>query len=150
MGRFFQAVWRWCGGRGYQRDCRHVKDAADAAATGRRDPRADAHPGGPLDFADYVRQYRLTDADLRRRQRRLAIEFYLLFGAALFALGFGATTAVVTFGPGLALVDGLLALLFLAGAAARSLRAWQIRERRLGSFGEWARRPREWFPPPFV
>lgn len=100
----------------------------------------------PADFAHWVQYYRLTDADLRRLHRRHAVRCYGLFGGALCALGFGATTAFITFGAGLALVDGLLALLFLAGAAGHSLRAWQLRERRLGSFGEWASRPGAWVP----
>lgn len=101
----------------------------------------------PADFARWVQYYRLTDADLRRLHRRHAVRCYGLFGGALFALGFGATRAYLAFGWALALLAVLLALLFLAGAARSALRAWQIRERRLDSFGAWARTPAAWLPP---
>ena len=114
-------------------------------AGGRRERPAD--PDAPTDFAGWVRRFRLTDADLRTLHRRHAARFYFLFGGALFALTFGRPSAFVTFGPALALLAVLLALLFLAAAAGSSLRAWQLRERRLSSFGEWTRRPRAWFPP---
>ena len=116
-------------------------------AGGRRESPAD--PAEPADFAGWVRRFGLTDADLRALRRRHAARFYFLFGGALFASSFGATAALVAFGPALAGLALLLALLFLAGAAGHSLRAWQIRERRLGAFGEWASRPRAWFPPIF-
>lgn len=115
---------------------------------GRRRQRP-ADPAAPTDFAGGVRRFGLTDADLRSLHRRHAARCYLLFGGALFALAFGATSALVTFGPALAALAALLALLFLAGAAGHSLRAWQLRERRLGPFGEWVRRPGAWWPPPF-
>lgn len=108
-----------------------------------------ADPAAPADFAGWVRQFGLTDADLRRRHRRHAARCYVLAGCALFALAFGATSAFVTFGPALAALAGLLALLFLASAAGHALRAWQIRARRLGAFGEWAKTPAAWFPPFF-
>jgi len=108
-----------------------------------------AAPGEPTDFAGWARRFGLAEADLRNLHRRHAGWFTFLFGDALFALAFGATTAFATFGWRPALLAVLLALLFLAGAAGHSLRAWQLRERRLGSFGEWARRPRAWWPPPF-
>lgn len=101
----------------------------------------------PADFAHWVQYYRLTDADLRRLHRRHAVRCYGLFGGALFALGFGATRADLAFGWALALLAVLLALLFLAGAARSALRAWQIRERRLDSFGAWAKTPAAWLPP---
>lgn len=149
MRRLFRVVWRWFGGQSAQRDYRQVKDAVRDAANRRREPSTDSNPDGPLDFESHVRHRRLTEADLRRLRRQHASQFYFLFGCALFALAFGATTAFVAFGPALAALAVLLALLFLAHAAARSLRAWQIRERRLGSFGEWLRRPGTWFPPLF-
>jgi hypothetical protein len=111
---------------------------------GRRERPAD--PGEPTDFEGWVRRFRLSDADGQRLHRQHAGRFYFLFGGALFALAFGTTSAFVAFGPALALLAALLALLFLAGAAGSSLRAWQIRERRLGSFGEWAKTPTAWFP----
>jgi hypothetical protein len=108
-----------------------------------------AAPGEPADFAGWVRHFGRTDAELRTLHHRHAARCYFLFGGALFALAFGATRAFVTFGPALAALAVLLALLFLAGAAGHSLRAWQVRERDLHSFGAWARRPRAWFPPIF-
>ena len=114
-------------------------------AGGRRE--RPAAPGEPADFAGWVRHFGLTDAELRTLHRRRAARFYFLFGGALFALAFGATAAFATFGPARAALAVLLALLFLAGAAGHSLRAWQVRERRLGAFGEWVRRPETWFPP---
>ena len=109
-------------------------------AGGRRE--RPAAPAEPTDFAGWVRRFGLTDAELRTLHRRHAARFTFLFGGALFALAFGATAALVTFGPALAALAVLLALLFLAGAASHALRAWQIRERRLGSFGEWVRNAR--------
>ena len=111
---------------------------------GRRERPAD--PGEPTDFEGWVRRFRPSDADGQRLHRQHAGRFYFLFGGALFALAFGTTSAFVAFGPALALLAALLALLFLAGAAGSSLRAWQLRERRLGSFGEWAKTPTAWFP----
>lgn len=105
-----------------------------------------AAPGEPTDFAGWARRFGLTEADLRRLHRRHAARCALLAGGALFALAFGATAAFAAFGGGPALLAVLLALLFLAGAAGHSLRAWQLRERRLGSFGEWASRPGAWVP----
>ena len=116
-------------------------------AGGRRESPAD--PADPADFAGWVRRFGLTDAGLRTLHRRHAARCYLLFGGALFAASFGATAARVAFGPALAGLALLLALLFLAGAAGHALRAWQIRERRLGPFGEWAKTPGAWWPPPF-
>jgi hypothetical protein len=105
-----------------------------------------AAPGEPADFAGWVRRFGRTDAELQALHRRHAARFTFLAGGALFALAFGATAALVTCGPARAALAALLALLFLAGAAGHSLRAWQIRERRLGSFGEWVRTPAAWFP----
>ena len=116
---------------------------AGRASRGRERP---ADPAEPADFAGWVRRFGLTGADLRALHRRHAARFTFLAGGALFALAFGATAALVTCGPARAALAALLALLFLAGAAGHSLRAWQIRERRLGSFGEWVRTPAAWFP----
>jgi hypothetical protein len=77
---------------------------------GRRERPAD--PGEPTDFEGWVRRFRLSDADGQRLHRQHAGRFYFLFGGALFALAFGTTSAFVAFGPALALLAALLALLF--------------------------------------
>ena len=113
-------------------------------AGGRRESPAD--PADPADFAGWVRRFGLTDAGLRTLHRRHAARCYLLFGGALFAASFGATSAYLTFGGALAMLAILMALWFVAGAAGSALRAWQIRQRRLCAFGEWAKTPAAWFP----
>lgn len=118
------------------------------AGGGRAAPAVPAEPAvEPTDFAGWVGHFGLTDADLRTLHRRHAARGYFLAGGALFAASFGATGALVTSGPALAALALLLALLFLAGAARGAFRAWQIRERRLGAFGEWVKTPAAWVPP---
>lgn len=132
--------WRLLGGA--------IARPSGGSRAGARRERPDA-PAEPADFAGWVRRFGLTDAGLRTLHRRHAARCYLLFGGALFAASFGATAALVAFGSAAAGLALLLALLFLAGAAGHALRAWQIRARRLGAFGEWAKTPAAWLPPPF-
>lgn len=130
--------WRFFGGRAL---------FSRRAAARRERPDAPAGPAEPTDFSGWVRRFGLGDADLRTLHRRRAARCYCLLGGALFAASFGASAALAAFGPALAGLALLLAGLFLAGAAGHSLRAWQIRERRLAGFGEWAKTPGAWFPP---
>lgn len=140
MLRFLRFAGRLLGGKTLQRNCHpFVTDSSPAR------PR-ESSPDKPIGFTGYVRRYRLTEADLHRLHRRHAWRCYSLLAGALFALAFGATSALASGGE-LALLAVLWALLFLAGAASGSLRAWQIRQRRLGSLGDWLRQPHGWFPP---
>lgn len=138
---------RLLGGKTSPPDPRRLTGATRAWAASPRARPARSRAAEAEGFARAVRDHGLTGADLRRLHRQYALHGYALTAGALFALAFGVTTAFLTFGPALALLAVLLALLFLAAGAASSLRAWQLRERRLGAFGEWARRPRAWFPP---
>lgn len=145
MRRVFGAVWRFFGGETHRRQLQHVQGAArDLLARSDTNPPTAAPP--LQQFEDFQRFYRVSELDLRVLHRQRAAQVYFLAGCALFAVAFGATSAWLRSGPPLAALAVLLALLFLAVAARHSLRAWQIRERRLGSFGEWLRRPRVWFP----
>ena len=133
------SVWRFFGGRSLVRNRPPAR---------RRPPAPDEMPAGDdaQRFRAAVRQYRLDEAALRRRYRREAIRCHVLLGGALFAASFGATSAYLTFGGALAMLAILMALWFVAGAAGSALRAWQIRQRRLCAFGEWAKTPAAWFP----
>lgn len=142
LRRVGAAVWRLFGGR----------------SLARHGPLARRRPWAPIDaaagdaahrFQAAVCQYGLTEADLRRRHRYEAVRCYVLLGGALFAASFGATSAYLTFGSARAILAVLLALWFVAGAAGGALRAWQIRQRRLCAFGEWAKTPAAWLPPFF-
>lgn len=115
----------------------------------RERPAERAERAEPADFAGWVRHFGLDEAGLRTLYRRHAARCYLLLGGALFAASFGASAALAASGPALAGLALSIAALFLAGAAGHSLRAWQVRERRLGAFGEWAKTPGAWLPPPF-
>lgn len=133
------SVWRFFGGRSL------VRNGPPAR---RRPPAPDEMPAGDdaQRFRAAVRQYRLDEAALRRRHRHEALRCHVLLGGALFAASFGATSAYLAFGGALALLAILLALWFVAGAAQSAFRAWQIRQRRLCAFGEWAKTPAAWFP----
>ncbi len=146
--RLTRGLWRFAGGPLFEQTYRQLQ----TVATGLYRPGAEkiARPAArERSFEACVADYGLSETDLRALHRRRAAFFYLLVGGALFALGFGATAAFSTFGPGLAAVAVLAACLFVAGAAGHSLRCWQIRTRRLGSFRDWWRQPRQWFPWPF-
>ena len=137
------SVWRFFGGRSLARNGPPAR---------RRPPAPDERvPAGDAAhrFRAAVRRYGLSEADLRRRHRREALRCHVLLGGALFAASFGATSAYLAFGGALALLAVFLALFFVVGAAQSALRAWQIRERRLGAFGEWVRTPAAWWPPFF-
>lgn len=142
-GRFSKIVWRFLGGVVYQRDFRQLQAVTRSivAQTGAPVPE---EPGG---FEDYVHFYQLSGSDLCRLRRQHVVRFYFMAGCALFASTFGLTATLSTFGWTLGLLTVLLASLFTAIAARHSLRAWQIRERRLGSLREWLNRPRVWLPP---
>lgn len=139
-------LWRLTGGQSYPQARRPGVAGQRRWARWRRARSAGPDPSEPDGFEGYVRHFQLTEAELRRLHRHHALQCYGWFGGALFALGFGVTTAVLTEGALLGLSTCWLGWLLLAAAAGSSLRAWQLRERRLGSFGEWTHRPREWFP----
>ena len=134
------SIWRFFGGPGLARNGPPARRRPSAP-----DERAPAGDDAQR-FRAAVRQYRLDEAALRRRYRREAVRCYVLLGGALFAASFGATSARFTFGGALAMLAILMALCFVAGAARSAFRAWQIRERRLGAFGEWVRTPAAWCP----
>lgn len=97
-------------------------------------------------FQDYVAEYQVSEDDVRALYRHHARFFYFLVGGAVFIIGFSTATAFSTFGFGGACVTVLMALLFLAKAAAHSLRCWQIQERCLRSFRAWLHQPHRWVP----
>ncbi|MBL8260055.1 MAG: hypothetical protein JNM60_09635 [Candidatus Competibacteraceae bacterium] len=145
IGWIAGVAWRLVGGKGHERDFRKLERAGRSAAANLL-ARAPAEP--LADFEACVRAYGLDDRGLRRLHRRHARQFYFFAGGGLFAATFGATAAFQQ-SEALGLLAVLLALLFWAVATRHALRAWQIRERRLGGYGEWLRRPGTWFPPLF-
>lgn len=142
IGRTVRGVWKLFGGKSHKRDFQIGRAAAADLYTAARRP--ETRPDG---FEDCVLAYGLSDRDLSRLHRQHAWQCYVFSGGGVFAATFGATSALAHSGALIGMLALLLALLFFARAAQHSLRAWQIRERRLGAFGEWLRRPGVWFPP---
>ena len=135
--RVGSVVWRFFGGRSLVRNGPPAHRRPPAPALAGDDARR---------FEDALRRFGVSETALRQRHRREVVRCYVLFGGALFAVSFGATSARFTFGGALAILAILMALWFVAGAARSAFRAWQIRERRLGAFGEWVRTPAAWCP----
>ncbi|MGB4946995.1 MAG: hypothetical protein WBQ05_07335 [Candidatus Competibacter denitrificans] len=144
MKRFAQGVWHFFGGRLFERTYRESRQALALLKDRRVVGAYQQEQRRP--FHSYVIDYDLTESDLRCLYQQHQGFFYFFTLCAFFALGFGVSTAFSTFGVGMALLAFLVALLFLAQAARHSLRCWQIQQRRLGSFQEWFRQPRFWFP----
>lgn len=140
-----RSLWRFVGGSLYTRAYRHAQ-AGVALLKQTWSEKIAAPMERDRTFQDKVAEYQLSEADLHTLYRQHTGFFYVLVGCALFTLGFSTATAFSIFGFGGAGVTVLMALLFLAKAAAHSLRCWQLQERRLRSFREWLQQPRCWFP----
>lgn len=152
FSRIGGSLWRYVGGPLVARDARATAAAARRIRTTLFAQEPDGEGSTSEDaarFGEALERFALSDADLGRIHRAQAVRFYLFTGAALFAASFGTTSAYLTFGAPIALLAALMALLFLLVGAQGGLRAWQVRERRLSSFGEWLHTPRAWLPPMF-
>lgn len=148
FGRLILRFGQWLlGTRGMTQDAQHLADTACTVVKAHRTETPPPAEGSESEaFAQAVQEYGRSETDLKNLHRYHTVRVYALTAGALFTLAYSLTTAFLTYGAGIGGLAVLLALLFLAGAAQSSLRAWQLRERRLGSFSEWLRQPRVWFP----
>ena len=134
-------VKRWVGVDAIKRDTQVVKSVFQSVFRPQGQPQTDA-AGRPIQksFADYVREYGLTEANLVRRmkQLRLMAYCYAALGVATFAY---ALLLWVHYGH---LLNGficvMLALVLFAQGFREHFNAYQMQQKRLGcSVSEWLR-----------
>lgn len=101
-------------------------------------------------FEVAAQMYGRSDHDLRKGQENM-YKYFMFYIVALVSLLGIATISFQLFPPENHIFFAILGRFFLVPvlismAAKNSFYNWQFRNRKLGSFGEWAANPSEWWP----